>query len=77
VPADMVLKAIGQKLDSSALGGLAVEGGKIAVDVDFQTMIPGVYAGGDAVKSGEDLTVQAVEEGKRAAIAADRHVRGA
>ncbi|MBV9420126.1 MAG: NAD(P)-dependent oxidoreductase [Alphaproteobacteria bacterium] len=77
VPADMVLKAIGQKLDASALGALAVEGGKIAVDADFQTMIPGVYAGGDAVKSGEDLTVQAVEDGKRAAIAADRHVRGA
>jgi glutamate synthase (NADPH/NADH) small chain len=77
VPADMVLKAIGQTLDVSVLRGLRIERNKIAVDADFRTSLPGVFAGGDCVASGEDLTVQAVEDGKRAAIAADRYVRGA
>lgn len=77
VPTDMVLKAIGQKLDVTTLGELKLDKNKIAVDADFQTSIPGVFAGGDCIVSGEDLTVQSVEDGKRAAIAADRYVRGA
>ncbi|HXC54139.1 MAG TPA: NAD(P)-dependent oxidoreductase [Rhizomicrobium sp.] len=77
VPADMVLKAIGQKLDEAAFAGLKIQRGKIAVDNAFQTSIPGVFAGGDCIVSGEDLTVQAVEDGKRAATAADKYVRGA
>ena len=77
VAADMVLKAIGQKLDASVLGDLKLDGGKLWVDAVYQTSLPGVYAGGDAIQSGEDLTVQAVEDGKRAAIAADIYVRGA
>lgn len=70
--ADMVLKAVGQKLDESKLGGLKTERGKIVVDSDYQTSLAGVFAGGDCVKSGEDLTVQAVEDGKQAAHAIDR-----
>ena len=75
LPADMVLKAIGQTLNSSAFGELRLADGKIVVDVQYQTSIPGVYAGGDCIKSGEDLTVQAVEDGKQAAIAADFMLR--
>ena len=75
--ADLVLKAIGQKLDAAAFGELKLANGKIAVDPDFQTSIPGVFAGGDCIASGEDLTVQAVQDGKRAALAADAFVRGA
>lgn len=76
VEADMVLKAIGQKLDAAVLGDLKLDSGKIWVNDAYETSLPGVYAGGDAIKSGEDLTVQAVEDGKRAAIAADKFVRG-
>lgn len=76
IPADMVLKAIGQKLDDTTFVDLKVVRGKIDVDANFQTSIPGVFAGGDCIVSGEDLTVQAVEDGKRAAIAANRYVRG-
>jgi len=76
LPADMVLKAIGQKLDAVAFGALKIEGSKIAVDPNFQSSIPGVFAGGDCVTSGVDLTVQAVQDGKLAAIAADKFVRG-
>lgn len=69
--ADMVLKAIGQKLDMAALESFEVKAGKLVVDESFQTSISGVFAGGDAIKSGEDLTVQAVEDGKQAAHAMD------
>lgn len=71
LPCDMALIAIGQELDQRALAGLAVERGKVVVDATYQTSLPGVYAGGDCIGSGEDLTVQAVEDGKRAAIAVD------
>ena len=73
IDADLVLKAIGQTLEP--LAGVTVTGGKIAVGPDFQTSRPGVFAGGDCITSGEDLTVQSVEDGKRAAIAVDAFVR--
>lgn len=72
IKADMVLKAVGQKLSGDKLAGLTIDGGKIVVDENYQTSVPGVFAGGDCIKSGEDLTVQAVEDGKQAAHAIDR-----
>jgi glutamate synthase (NADPH/NADH) small chain len=70
LPADVVFKAIGQCLDPTPLDtdGLTVEDGRIAVDEDMRTSLPDVWAGGDCVK-GEDLTVQAVQDGKIAADA--------
>jgi glutamate synthase (NADPH/NADH) small chain len=75
--ADLVLKAIGQKIDKATCGDLRVENGKIWADAQYRTSIPGVYAGGDCIARGEDLTVQAVEDGKQAAIAADAFLRAA
>ena len=77
--ADMVFTAIGQvlladPLEDGAAESLTVEGGCIAVDGDMATSLPGVYAGGDCV-AGQDLTVQAVEDGKRAALAMDKYLR--
>ena len=69
--ADMVLKAIGQKLDVGLLAGtgLTLQGGRIAADDDGRTGVPGLYAGGDCRLGGRDLTVEAVQDGKRAAHA--------
>jgi glutamate synthase (NADPH/NADH) small chain len=69
--ADMVFKAIGQtflaeQLDDSD-GGLAIEMGRIAVDDERKTSLDYVWAGGDCVGGGEDLTVCAVQDGKLAA----------
>jgi glutamate synthase (NADPH/NADH) small chain len=64
--ADLVLKAIGQTLGGTP-EGLALQGGKIAVDVTGRTSLPGVWAGGDCATGGEDLTVTAVAEGRDAA----------
>ena len=74
VDADMVLKAIGQTLvpDSIAAALLTADGTRIAVDADGRTALPDVWAGGDcAATGGIALTVQAVQDGKRAAAAID------
>ena len=67
--ADMVMKAIGQKLDGAVLAaaGLALDGGRVVADADGRTGIAGLWAGGDCRAGGRDLTVEAVEDGKRAA----------
>jgi glutamate synthase (NADPH/NADH) small chain len=75
LPADMVLKAIGQKLDPVTIEGLDIVGGKVKVSETFETSLSGVFAGGDCVASGEDLTVQAVEDGKQAAHAIDAYLK--
>lgn len=64
--ADAIFKAIGQTLDLPDLA-LQKQGDKIAIDAQFRTSLPGVYAGGDCVAPGQDLTVQAVQHGKLAA----------
>jgi glutamate synthase (NADPH/NADH) small chain len=73
IAADAVFKAIGQGMGLSALADpLAREierTDKIHVDGCFRTALPGVYAGGDCVAPGQDLTVQAVQHGKLAALA--------
>ena len=74
--ADMVLKAIGQKLGNPVLGqaGLVLEQGRIATDAQGQTNLPGVWAGGDCRAGGLDLTVEAVEHGKQSAHAINAHL---
>lgn len=73
--ADLVLKAVGQSfLPEPLLDGTAPELGakRIGVDGNYRTSLPGVFAGGDCVSAGEDLTVQAVAHGRDAAIAINR-----
>jgi glutamate synthase (NADPH/NADH) small chain len=69
--ADVVLKAIGQTLGNPVLGeaGFALKGGRIATAEDGATNLPGIWAGGDCRADGLDLTVEAVEHGKRSAKA--------
>jgi dihydropyrimidine dehydrogenase (NAD+) subunit PreT len=79
IPADMVFTAIGQVLVPNALGGadvLALSGGRIVVDEFRRTSLAGVFAGGDCVAGGQDLTVAAVEDGKQAALAIHQSLAG-
>jgi len=71
IEADMVFKAIGQKLDDSVLAaaGLSLDGGRVVADADGRTGVARLFAGGDCRAGGRDLTVEAVEDGKRAADA--------
>jgi dihydropyrimidine dehydrogenase (NAD+) subunit PreT len=78
--ADMVFKAIGQTLvaDPFIEGGkqvLLTRDGRVGVDEQRRTSLPGIWAGGDCVAGGQDLTVAAVEDGKQAALSIDASLR--
>ena len=72
---DMVFKAIGQQMEG--IGDIEMENGRIVVDDGHRTSLANVWAGGDCVVGGNDLTVNAVQHGKLAAIDIDRQLRGA
>lgn len=72
IPCDQVMKAIGQVFVPGPVAGetaeaVALEKNRIAVDAEQRTSLPKVWAGGDCVLGGDDLTVVAVEHGKIAA----------
>ena len=77
IRADRVLVAIGRRpvtegLGLEALGIETDDRGFIGVDGRFETSVPGIYAGGDAVNEGPASIVKAAAAGK--AIA--RHILG-
>ena len=79
LPADIVFKAIGQEIAWDELGAtgavLRIARGRIAVDANRRTSLDNVWAGGDCVAGGKDLTVTAVQDGKLAAQAIDNYLR--
>ncbi len=72
--ADQIVKAIGQQKPWIAtLLGLETHKGFIAVDDNFETSVPGVYALGDCIRArGAASTVMAVQDGKLAAAVIGR-----
>lgn len=76
--ADTVFRAIGQELAADGLGdaggSLRIERGRIVTDAGRRTSLDGVWAGGDCVQGGQDLTVTAVQDGKLAAHAIDAYL---
>jgi glutamate synthase (NADPH/NADH) small chain len=66
--ADQIFKAIGQTYAEPEFPGLVLEKGRIKVDAERRTSLPNVWAGGDCVAGGQDLTVASVEDGKQAAL---------
>ena len=76
LPADRLLRAIGQLFVAGPLGsGVKLEHGRISTDAEGRTSVPGVWAGGDCRAGGRDLTVEAVEHGKVAARSIDLALR--
>ncbi len=75
IACDQVFKAIGQTL-APAADGLVLAAGRIAVDAEGRTSLPGVWAGGDCAAGGDDLTVTAVAAGRDAAESINRALRG-
>jgi glutamate synthase (NADPH/NADH) small chain len=77
--ADIVFKAIGQNVLWDAMGdtadSLELERGRIGVDDHRKTSLADVWAGGDCIAGGKDLTVSAVQDGKLAAMDIDRFLR--
>lgn len=66
--ADQVFRAIGQSFVAEPLAGaVELQQGRIKVDAEGRTSMPKVWAGGDCVAGGDDLTVSAVAMGRDAA----------
>ncbi|MCR4268212.1 NAD(P)-dependent oxidoreductase [Nitratireductor sp. ZSWI3] len=78
--ADQVFKAIGQSFMAGVLNGnsasVALEGGRIRVDGEGRTSMSKVWAGGDCIAGGDDLTVSAVAQGRDAAESINRALMG-
>jgi glutamate synthase (NADPH/NADH) small chain len=74
--ADQIIKAVGQnKLMLAEQLGLKTTKGFIDVDAGFKTIVAGIYAVGDCIRStGVASTVMAVEDGKLAAAAIHQHI---
>ena len=64
---DTLFKAIGQTYVDPTGGALKLEKNRIVVDDEKRTSLKGVWAGGDCVFGGRDLTVESVDDGRRAA----------
>ncbi len=78
VPADTIILAVGQEVDAGGLDGLAGldQAGTVAADpLTLATGRPGIFAGGDC-RSGPATVVEAIADGRRAAVAIDAYVRG-
>ncbi len=76
IPADMIVKAIGQQKPSIAsLLGLETDRGFIKVNGALETSVPGIYAGGDCIRAkGAASTVMAAQDGKKGAEAIHRRL---
>lgn len=67
IAADTIFKAIGQTYVDATGGALTLDGGRIVVDGEKRSSVSGIWAGGDCAAGGQDLTVAAVDDGRRAA----------
>jgi glutamate synthase (NADPH/NADH) small chain len=71
IECDEVMKAIGQTLVPEPLESpnvkIDMQGGRIRVDAEGRTSMAKIWAGGDCVDAGDDLTVTAVAQGRDAA----------
>jgi dihydropyrimidine dehydrogenase (NAD+) subunit PreT len=76
IAADQVFKAIGQQLEEETAAGLALANGRIEVNAEGRTSNDRVWAGGDCIDKGDDLTVTAVAQGRDAAESIHRHLTG-
>jgi len=76
IPADQIVKAIGQE-KPPAFNGIETDRGFLRVNDSLETSVAGVYAGGDCIRArGSASTVMAVQDGKRAAAAIDKALTG-
>ena len=76
IEADQVFKAIGQSFDAAPLAvsgeKIALQAGRILTDDEGRTSRARVWAGGDCIVGGDDLTVSAVAQGRDAAESINR-----
>jgi glutamate synthase (NADPH/NADH) small chain len=76
IDADQIVKAVGQEKSPLAPKlGLTTVKGYVQVSPEFETSLPGVFAGGDCIRAKNAAsTVMAVQDGKLAAAAIHRRL---
>lgn len=73
---DLLIEAVGQVAEASAVGLAGRPDGTIAVDpITLATSQPGIFAAGDAV-TGPSSIIQAIAQGRQAAVSIDRFLGG-
>ena len=79
LPLDMVIKSLGQKAYESFLSGipgLETKWGRVVVNAEtLQSSVPKLFAGGDAINGGKE-TVNAVADGRQAALGIHKMIFG-
>ena len=74
VAVDSVISAIGQRIDLSGISlNIGAKGNVIADAFTYQTSVPDVFAGGDAV-TGPKFAIDAIAAGKEGAVSIHRYV---
>jgi 2-oxoacid:acceptor oxidoreductase delta subunit (pyruvate/2-ketoisovalerate family) len=71
---EMLVLAVGQRMEGDFLPEEIVDGGKIAIGAWGETAIHGVFAGGDCAGGGN--VAMAIASGRRGAIGIDRFLKG-
>lgn len=77
IPADLVVSAIGQRVNAENVKELeTTKRGTIAANANtFETNMPGIFAGGEAV-TGPKIAIEAIAQGKNAAFVIDSYLKG-
>jgi len=79
IDADMVITAIGQRVDLSFMSSSKVKttkrGSIATAERSMATNVAGIFAGGDVAR-GQGLMIEAIADGKKAAVAIDCYLRG-
>jgi NADPH-dependent glutamate synthase beta subunit-like oxidoreductase/2,4-dienoyl-CoA reductase-like NADH-dependent reductase (Old Yellow Enzyme family) len=79
IDADMVITAIGQRVDLSFMPGSKVKvtkrGTIETADRSLATNVAGIFAGGDVAR-GQGTMIEAMADGRKAAVAIDCYLRG-
>ncbi len=78
IDVDIVIVAIGQKLDAIGLDGIELTKWQTisADEHTFLTSQEGIFAIGDATNKGADIAISAIGEAKKAADMVDKHLNG-
>ncbi len=77
IPADLIVSAIGQRVNAENVKELELtKKGTISANANtFETSMPGIFAGGEAV-TGPKIAIEAIAQGKNAAHIIDSYLNG-
>ena len=75
IPADVVIRAIGQNLDMTGLEDIKLNSWGAVEENNFQTNLPGVFAIGDAINRG-GIAIEAIGHAQRAVPIIDNYLMG-